>query len=568
MTISAIDAANTAIRADIQTRVSRIRTRLEEIKKSEDFINLPKANDPDADRFKNIGGKGLDSLPKAGKAVGKDEGSGGEKKKGKSLGKNDLKEDHGPAANFATGVIAAVADQGMGALPKVDPNGGEKEKEKPKPEMNKDEMALGELCKACGGKKMVKNIMCKACGGKGTVKKSGAGNYPDAIGPEPSEGAGSMSMAEKMNKVAPPGREDQVKELKGKVKNPYAVAWASYDKTHKKGELEPQQTGGQMNTPPKVTEGIHTKGGTSPAYQHTGVPKHSTDKPAQVPVKKDEFFTKGGNSVPEAKPPGAGGSPRISATSKIPTPSKPKMHANVTPSVRIGMATTTMGMGKKEGVEQFNALRIVHLKKSGLSKEDLVAGAGHHLNGLNLAIIRKDEESAQKHAVLCTVYERLLGNDPTKGPSKEAESAATKLSKGEQPIGFRYFAKDTIAENLFKAILGLLPKTMALPTNAASKPLPGVKGPVPGKSMRTSGAAGSAPAISVKPPQTMDFNRPGGLPAPQGPQSSVKMASGPTGANPLMPKPNAAGSVLAGIRQKIFGSKTAASAPPSASKSG
>ena len=29
--------------------------------------------------------------------------------------------------------------------------------------------------------------------------------------------------------VAPPGREKQVKALKGKVDNPYAVAWASYN---------------------------------------------------------------------------------------------------------------------------------------------------------------------------------------------------------------------------------------------------------------------------------------------------------------------------------------------------
>jgi hypothetical protein len=29
---------------------------------------------------------------------------------------------------------------------------------------------------------------------------------------------------------APPGREDQVRDLKGKVDNPYAVAWASYNK--------------------------------------------------------------------------------------------------------------------------------------------------------------------------------------------------------------------------------------------------------------------------------------------------------------------------------------------------
>ncbi len=36
-----------------------------------------------------------------------------------------------------------------------------------------------------------------------------------------------------LEKVAPPGREEQVKELKGKVKNPWAVSWASYNKTKK-----------------------------------------------------------------------------------------------------------------------------------------------------------------------------------------------------------------------------------------------------------------------------------------------------------------------------------------------
>ena len=33
------------------------------------------------------------------------------------------------------------------------------------------------------------------------------------------------------NEKAPPGREEQVKALKGKVENPYAVAWASYNKS-------------------------------------------------------------------------------------------------------------------------------------------------------------------------------------------------------------------------------------------------------------------------------------------------------------------------------------------------
>ena len=38
------------------------------------------------------------------------------------------------------------------------------------------------------------------------------------------------------NEKAPPGREKQVKALKGKVDNPYAVAWASYNKSKNKKE--------------------------------------------------------------------------------------------------------------------------------------------------------------------------------------------------------------------------------------------------------------------------------------------------------------------------------------------
>lgn len=54
----------------------------------------------------------------------------------------------------------------------------------------------------------------------------------------------------KMEKVAPPGREDQVKELKGKVANPYAVAWASYDKKDaKKAEEDPAAEESVRNCP-------------------------------------------------------------------------------------------------------------------------------------------------------------------------------------------------------------------------------------------------------------------------------------------------------------------------------
>lgn len=41
-----------------------------------------------------------------------------------------------------------------------------------------------------------------------------------------------------IDEVAPPGREDQVLALKGKVDNPYAVAWASYNKSKKKESVD------------------------------------------------------------------------------------------------------------------------------------------------------------------------------------------------------------------------------------------------------------------------------------------------------------------------------------------
>ena len=44
-----------------------------------------------------------------------------------------------------------------------------------------------------------------------------------------------------VGEVAPPGREKQVKALKGKVDNPYAVAWASYNKSKGKKESEVQE---------------------------------------------------------------------------------------------------------------------------------------------------------------------------------------------------------------------------------------------------------------------------------------------------------------------------------------
>ena len=66
------------------------------------------------------------------------------------------------------------------------------------------------------------------------------------------------------NEKAPPGREKQVKALKGKVDNPYAVAWASYNKSKKEdaagvGIITKQNTtkdvnGGTLN---KMLRNLH-----------------------------------------------------------------------------------------------------------------------------------------------------------------------------------------------------------------------------------------------------------------------------------------------------------------------
>ncbi|MBC8435818.1 MAG: hypothetical protein H8D84_02410 [Proteobacteria bacterium] len=52
-----------------------------------------------------------------------------------------------------------------------------------------------------------------------------------------------MKINEIINEKAPPGREKQVKALKGKVDNPYAVAWASYNKSKNKTNEAPLDEG-------------------------------------------------------------------------------------------------------------------------------------------------------------------------------------------------------------------------------------------------------------------------------------------------------------------------------------
>jgi len=44
---------------------------------------------------------------------------------------------------------------------------------------------------------------------------------------------GAIINEDELEEVAPPGMEKRVKELKGKVDNPYAVAWSEYNKENK-----------------------------------------------------------------------------------------------------------------------------------------------------------------------------------------------------------------------------------------------------------------------------------------------------------------------------------------------
>lgn len=533
-------------------RLARIKVRLEEIRKaegidkSEDFIDPKHANDPDK-RLKNVGGEGLDSMPKAGKATGKDEGSGGDVKKGKGLGKGEI------------------------------------------------------ACGACNGGKVVKKgEPCKSCGGAGKVMAKAWPSLP------------SM---------------------------PQAVA----------KKPEPQQTGGQKNTAPVVTEGLKTPGGKSPAYQHQGAAAHSSDKPKMAkawpslpsmggaaapkpapkpekpPVKKDE--------VPAAKPPSGkmpgaapkppttgapkvGGAPGGAAPGGLPKPAgmaKPATGAmgkeemapgapakvgTLLPKTKVvsggqAMSGTAQRLYRQHQQQQmrtrFNALRDKAIKDAGVNKSELVSGAAHHLNGLNAAILRKDDGVAQQHARLCVVYERLLGYEPSAVVPAEIEAAASGLAKGEPATAYRAFARDQVAEGLFKNILGALgtwanhaapiDTVMAAAGRKSASSIPGrrdrdvhlpgvshsptmnlgIKGGIGGQStvhaaphMNTSRGQWAA-AKDLKPAETMDFGQ------------SAKSLPKP-GAAAAPAKPNAAGSVLARIRQKVFGSKSAAAAPASASQ--
>jgi|10_taG_2_1085330.scaffolds.fasta_scaffold03310_3 phosphopantetheine adenylyltransferase len=89
---------------------------------------------------------------------------------------------------------------------------------------------------------------------------------------------------EVLTEKAPPGREDQVKHLKGKVDSPYAVAWASYNKSKKKKieeeEIEEVSTSGGIG------------GGSIEGYAGPGRRDGKKKKKNSIVREEDEQYVK------------------------------------------------------------------------------------------------------------------------------------------------------------------------------------------------------------------------------------------------------------------------------------
>jgi hypothetical protein len=89
------------------------------------------------------------------------------------------------------------------------------------------------------------------------AKKDWKDGVDEAEIPNPGADYGAGLGAGRSDKVlekAPPGREKQVKALKGKVDNPYAVAWSSYNKSHAKESVD-----SDINNRHKVNESMNFK---------------------------------------------------------------------------------------------------------------------------------------------------------------------------------------------------------------------------------------------------------------------------------------------------------------------
>lgn len=65
-----------------------------------------------------------------------------------------------------------------------------------------------------------------------------------------------------------------------------------------------------------------------------------------------------------------------------------------------------------------------------MTKAEAHQASAHHLHGLNEALVCGDQNAAARHARLGSIYERLLGGDPQKGWLPETEALAGQLKKG------------------------------------------------------------------------------------------------------------------------------------------
>lgn len=93
--------------------------------------------------------------------------------------------------------------------------------------------------------------------------------------------------------VSPPGREPQVRALKGKVGNPYAVAWASYNagKRKRRGKKDKETMYSRSPTPFCTTVGIDGQ------KDRGGYPRGSADE-AQLTSKKRKNLKKSSFALP------------------------------------------------------------------------------------------------------------------------------------------------------------------------------------------------------------------------------------------------------------------------------
>lgn len=134
-------------------------------------------------------------------------------------------------------------------------------------------------------------------------------------------------------------------------------------------------------------------------------------------TKKDE--------VPIAKPPSGNAQNKPAPAPK--PPKQPAMKSEPAALIRSQM------------------LSVADTSAASLNVGELAKAAAHHYLGMEAALSRQDEGAAARHAHAGTLYERLLGSDPQRGPCGiVAREMAQGLAKGEAPAEYVSHASDTV----------------------------------------------------------------------------------------------------------------------------